>query len=638
MAIQSVNALFVALLAVALSATTGRALFAILIAGGFHALLVYADRVKSSVLHAHVIYADSHIVPMLLLDPSLVFGFIVKSPWHAVIGLTVTVATLVFAWKGHKLRAPAVARLLVTVGSLAIFATFLFSARGIAPTDPQWNVFQQTDETPLYGVMANIVYGMRASAPVAPPGDPNSQQRLISSLPIRNAEAKLTRANTITPDIVIVQSESLFDPSTLCGTHDDSQLPAITSGRHGDLMVPVFGGRTLQTEFETLTGLPVAMFPNANFSYLDLIPGSLNALPRELSRLGYRTIAIHPNDRNFWRRSYAFPAMGFDSFIDIRSFSGVDVGAGGHVTDKALMTAALSEIDADKGPSFIFVITMENHGPWGGHGTSELDDYTGRAQEADAAWRNLTEQLAKRGRPAIAVLYGDHLPGLPETYSSRCFKDGQPPERHMPPVAVWSNIPGDDRPPPTASFLIPGWILDTAHLPRSQLFAINGAIGLIAEQDGMAAVDRLKTDYAASAWNWLRNSDPVLHSRAPLKPNAIAKMLTHSLVKGHRGSWTPQDLLIDATPTPDAAVVLQLDGKTRSITFRPYPGSSSCDETDPIEVRVDGRVVGRIRGAPGANLATINTTDASKLSLMSTPESGVAKCQSTVIRVVQVDR
>lgn len=636
LALQAANALPVALLTIAASAITGRPLFALVLVCGAHMVLILADQAKLKVLQSHIIYADIHVVPMLIANPSLVIGFILKPLWAMVIGGLLLVVAPTAAWYCVFIRGPLQVRAILALSCFALMHFQVLPADGLIPTAPDWVAFEQGDESIHFGVLANLVYGWRSSNTAITPGDEKSRARLLSNPALVAARQELTRPAKIKPDVVVVQSESLFDTSLLCGMPDKPQLPSISSSEHASLTVPVFGGRTLQTEFETLSGVPVRSFSNAEFAYLDLLRSPVDALPAQLARMGYRTIAIHPNNRNFWRRNYAIPALGFEDFIDISAFSGIDLDKQGHVADASLISAALAELDAENKPAFIFIITMANHGPWGGRGKSELDDYIARAILADAAWRQLTEGLAKRDHPALAILYGDHLPGLADTYKSRCFKDGRPPEKHMPPVAVWANLADKLRPPPKASFLTPGWILDMARLPRSEMYAINGAVGLVAEHGGDDALASIKTDYAAVTAEWLKSYDHHDPFGAILSSEAIDHRLRSMLTEGEFGPRAPQGLMLNQVTGKGSIIRLRLDGKIRSMTFRPYPGDKQCKATEPIIVNVDGRNVGRIDGGPLATLATIHTSGAERLTLIRAPGGDSSRCATTILRVVQM--
>src|SRR5690606_23705483 len=90
---------------------------------------------------------------------------------------------------------------------------------------------------------------------------------------LRAGLAATTTARTL-PDIVIVQSESLFDPARLAGVLDGRWLPQYhrltRRTTHGDLVVPTFVGGTIRTEFEVLTGAPLASLGGVQYPWLEL--------------------------------------------------------------------------------------------------------------------------------------------------------------------------------------------------------------------------------------------------------------------------------------------------------------------------------------------------------------------------------
>ena len=282
------------------------------------------------------------------------------------------------------------------------------------------------------------------------------------------------------PDIVIVQSESLFSPSQLCGFSDTPVLKHIAQQQPklpGNLEVPVFGGRTLQTEFEVLSGAPIAYYPGSMFAYYELVNHRFNALPRVLDGDGYKTIAIHPNNRGFWRRDIAFPDMGFESFQDIHSFVYPrDFSDRNFVSDEALTRAILAELDSSNRATFVMAISMNNHGPWGafapvndsglelssklhGKARTAMADYVEHAIDADNAYGFLLDALQRRGRPTVVVIYGDHMPALPRVYKQLCFKNGKSAEEHYPPYRIWANFPMPKPPDVTSAYLLQGWLM-----------------------------------------------------------------------------------------------------------------------------------------------------------------------------------
>src|SRR5690606_17873609 len=128
----------------------------------------------------------------------------------------------------------------------------------LPPTLPSldWEVFTQNHGARVAGVSGNLVLGRLASGRVEPVREPGLAEAFWNDPLVLEAQAALQAApGAEKPDIIVIQSESLFDPATLCGVPKETVLEAFAEhGEGGELEVPVYGGRTLQTEFEMLTG------------------------------------------------------------------------------------------------------------------------------------------------------------------------------------------------------------------------------------------------------------------------------------------------------------------------------------------------------------------------------------------------
>src|SRR5690606_12949684 len=158
------------------------------------------------------------------------------------------------------------------------------------------------------------------------------------------------------PDIVVVMSESYFDPSVLRGVGEVPQLKAfraIAAGAtSGALAVPTgAGGGTMRTEFEFLTGTSLRHLPSHPYPYYSLIRPGFPSLPNILRGLGYQTIAMHPHRPTFWNRNIAYPDLGFDVFLSERSFERKRDGF--FISDRALVNRIIHEMD-EEAPQFIF--------------------------------------------------------------------------------------------------------------------------------------------------------------------------------------------------------------------------------------------------------------------------------------------
>ena len=77
------------------------------------------------------------------------------------------------------------------------------------------------------------------------------------------------------PDIIIVMSESFWDPTKLPGvTITPDPIPTVRETRSGSMFSPEFGGMTANIEFEALTGFSNAFLPYGSIPYQQYIHGA----------------------------------------------------------------------------------------------------------------------------------------------------------------------------------------------------------------------------------------------------------------------------------------------------------------------------------------------------------------------------
>ncbi len=272
--------------------------------------------------------------------------------------------------------------------------------------------------------------------------------RRLGSVPDTSRQPSvLTQAPApATPDsahVVLVQSEAFFDPRTwskhihpdLLPAWDELRAGALDTGR---LTVPAWGANTVRTEAAVLTGLDEQALGVHRFNpYIPLARRSVPSLAHHLGRAGYRTVFIHPYPARFYQRHRVVPNLGFEAFIDARAFAGAPI-EGQYVSDRAVGDYVADLLGAaDQRPLFLFVVTMENHGPI--HlerslakpegdprvtpdglelppGCEDLLIYCRHLRHADQMLGTLMQALRASPRPGLLGWYGDHVPAMPDVY------------------------------------------------------------------------------------------------------------------------------------------------------------------------------------------------------------------------------
>ena len=326
-----------------------------------------------------------------------------------------------------------------------------------------------------------------------------------SALIEQSAPALQLALNTPTaselPDIVVIQSESLFDPTILRGYERSDFTPNLrrlaAEGSSGPLHVPTFGGGTIRTEFEVLTGLSLRYFSNLQFPYLELGHHPVPSLMHTLKEHGYETIAVHDNAPGFWNRATAFKALGFDRFVSRSQFSANVAKDGKYVADSAMTDEVMKQLKDRGPPQFLFAISIEAHGPYDvapahpdqldaipvppgitGKDKRELQDYLYHIGHADAQLGRLVAWLAQRKRPSLVLFYGDHLPALVDTYRTAGFVNGKD---MLSQAGVWLLVDPKHPQSPvtatTAAWLLPGRLLDRAGIHNDPYFALTQIAG-----------------------------------------------------------------------------------------------------------------------------------------------------------------
>jgi phosphoglycerol transferase MdoB-like AlkP superfamily enzyme len=306
---------------------------------------------------------------------------------------------------------------------------------------------------------------------------------------------------SVLPDIVVVQSESFFDPSIMKGyAHSDLTPNLRRLARHGisgALHVPTFGGGTIRTEFEVLTGLSLRYFDNLQFPYLQIGHKPMPSLVQVLDEHGYATVAVHGNDPTFWNRNTAFKTLGFQRFVSQSAFPPDAPNDGKYMADSAMTDEIMRQLKDSGPPQFIFAISIEAHGPYDvepkdtaardaiavpagidGKNKRELQTYLYHMQHADQELGRLAAWLAKRQRPTLLLFYGDHLPALTDSYRIDGFVDGGD---MLAQAGTWLLVDPHASGQPvhenTASWLLPGKLLAAAGIHDDPYFALTELIG-----------------------------------------------------------------------------------------------------------------------------------------------------------------
>jgi Sulfatase len=416
---------------------TGRPLFAALVllslGGGF----ALADQAKREALREPVVFSDMSELKHVFTHPHLYLPF--AGPGLVIGGALTAIGSgmglLVFG-RALSQPQPLLAVLLLMAVATAGWALSREPMLGDAAAllrrlRPSGEPL--ADAARLGPFATLLVYGIIARA------ERTARRAGCAPLP-----APALRIHGATP-VVVVQCESFFDARRLSSRIPDDLLRGFDAclqrgATHGRLDVSAWGANTMRAEFAVLTGIPEDRLGYDRFNpYHAFARVPLASVAWRLRSEGYRTICLHPFDRSFFRRDLTLAALGFDVFL------GRDMLGGSrrppYRSDPELARQVISVLEAEGPRTFIFVITMGNHGPWHEAGTEiapalrhlfdpadlpqagSLLRYLDGLTRSDEMLGILLDELGPCHRNALFGFYGDHLPSLPHAFDHLGFDE-----------------------------------------------------------------------------------------------------------------------------------------------------------------------------------------------------------------------
>jgi len=387
----------------------------------------------------------------------------------AVLALLIPMAWIGWRRRGRAIRGNArIMRLAITLPLLAVFASVMDYANYSWTRDRLWISPMMWDQKENYahnGFTLAFALNMPMANVAAPEG---YSKGAIDKLAAPDVVAAVPAEQ---PDIIVVMSESFWDPTRLPGvTLTPDPTPAIRATQSGHVFSPEFGGMTANVEFEALTGFSNAFLPYGSIPYQQYVRKPVPTLASFLKSEGYETRALHPFTGWFWNRSQVYEWFGFETFESEETLPVMEK-RGLLVSDKALTEEIITEAEEAKDPLFLFAVSLQSHGPYEPNrypsnsikvaGVSDkwargsIATFAEGMKDADQGFQRLIEWAEKREKPTVIAFFGDHLPPLGPAYVATGFLPDNVAPRNAPtpdmlryretPLVVWSNRKGAAR-------------------------------------------------------------------------------------------------------------------------------------------------------------------------------------------------
>lgn len=381
-------------------------------------VLVVVSNAKRRMLGEPLQFSDLALLGAVFRHPQ--FYFSALAPWQRILGLVLTaILGAALAWHFELTPAMHLVGAVISVAAILLLALSVklppFAALAAEPRAEQ--------DVAILGLAPTLLlYWLRWRRSEDPPPGP-----VIPAISCGESDIQL---------IVAVQCESFADPIELSDETSFS-LSGLEAARTqamqwGNLLVSGFGAYTMRTEYGVLFGREEEELGFRRYDpFLTAVREGAYALPHRLGSRNWRSRFVHPHDMRFYNRHKILPEAGFHELISERSFPPPESGR--YISDAAVADKVLALAGEASEPTFIYAVTIENHGPWSAGGTAEdeslLHQYYRLVRFGDAMLSRLQEGIAELRRPALLVFFGDHRPSIPGV----CEPGG---DRHTPYVML----------------------------------------------------------------------------------------------------------------------------------------------------------------------------------------------------------
>jgi phosphoglycerol transferase MdoB-like AlkP superfamily enzyme len=347
------------------------------------------------------------------------------------------------------------------------------------------------------------------SSPKAVKSDTTPEETLAFFTPYIEEEQDIVVTEK-QPNVIVIMNESwwntdnIVSEDTTIHTSLDPMGPIKELQERGASLgyvnVNVYGGGTINSEVEFLTGINTKYYMASDSVYKTIDAEAVPCITKYFESLGYSTTAIHPYFGIFYNRYKMYPKMGFDCIL-FRDDMDYQDPYTIFISDESLANQLIKEMeDKDNHSKFIWAVSIANHletldydlgrnenceypievnfenDRLTDEDRSLVCDYLNGIYLSSKAFQLLTEAFEDYGEPVLIMMYGDHCPNfsdevLKEFGIDSFERNEDTVERiYTTPVVCWNNYGGENV---TASgeniMYLPEMLIHVAGLPDCEL-------------------------------------------------------------------------------------------------------------------------------------------------------------------------
>lgn len=253
----------------------------------------------------------------------------------------------------------------------------------------------------------------------------------LDDIPYYKSQNQLSQKKKLSgqPNVIVIQVESLDEKIIDYRQQGKEVTPFLNDLKKESLYFNNFYAQKVNGSFDADLSTLTSLYPaNRSYVFRDVNLTYFNSLPLLLKDKGYRTLAFHNNDRNFFNRGEAFPDLGFGHFYSQRNFReeiySIPEDKGLGINDYDFFNQAadiIEKANSDQKPFFAFLISLTSHTPFNFYPETAaenfaevennfVNNYYKSINFLDQSLNNFVNKLEKEGvlDNTILVVYADH--------------------------------------------------------------------------------------------------------------------------------------------------------------------------------------------------------------------------------------
>lgn len=262
------------------------------------------------------------------------------------------------------------------------------------------------------------------------------------------------------PDnVIVLLVESFQDTTTLPWTAQPEPTPTyqLMKQQHaitGQVLAPVYGGKSVNSEFELLTGFSHGLLPSGSIAYKDFVKQAIPSLAWQFKQHDYHTNVIQVVAMHGYGYETIYQHLGFDQQFSLsRHDPSVSLDPTGRFGSSQAIAEQITELLNTQSRSFVFAFPNSSHAPWDLHDypnnpfqvsavgsepmQQELTAYFNALHHVDQLFKALTEWANNSTEHTVIMIVGDHQPALQANDPGQRRAD--PRSAYTVPYLLWSN-------------------------------------------------------------------------------------------------------------------------------------------------------------------------------------------------------